>query len=364
MNMYKQVKAWFPVLGIALTLGACSSGGDGAFHPPDISKQPVAINSSNEGQVSQTGYDGSSGGATIGGSSLGFVGIQSNTSSDGQKLSPSIFNNVKMLLDTAVNFTTNQSDTASVSGVQFSDSGSCRVEVSPGNFIGSGSASVQANIAAGFTADGDPIAITSGDSISMSFNSCDFGIGSEFNGSVTYIFNSDAVWADLKNDNYDIDATFEFDNWSIRSTDPDFPFSFTTHGTVDMSVTVSGTTENFQMSGDSLYFVTPDESVHLINFDFVAMTDGFNSTVEANFTIGSTSLDGQVTVDSYFESTLGEYPTTGHMYITGDNSELDVDVNGDGTLTVNLTIDGVVQPDYPKNNVAWADLGIEVSNAF
>jgi hypothetical protein len=359
-------KLWLPVLGVALGLNACSSGGGGGgFNAPDIPDQPIAIDSSNEDQVAQAAFEGSNGGAGLGSPVTGVIGVQTDSTGNTQGVSPSLFNRVKTLFDNAVDNNLQQNGNVSVSGVQQSGSDSCGYKDPFTNEqIGSGTESFRINVAAGFNSTtGEPNSITAGDSVSVSFNNCDYGDGAVQNGSMSITFNTNISLAALNSDNYDIDISFSFNNLSTNYTDVDPPYTETLHGTISIGLTVIGSSTTFDMSGDSFYAVLPNESIHLTNFSFKATTDGVNNTVEAKFTIASTSIDGQITVASYFEASGSGYPTSGYMNITGDNSQLNVEVNGDGTVNVTLTVNGAVEAGYPKD-VAWSDLGIEVNNAF
>ena len=265
------------------------------------------------------------------------------------------------MLDNALNNDAQNIDTVSVTGAQFSGTESCAYQdPSTGQMIGSGSESFNVSIADFNEVTGEPNSFTIGDYMSVAFNNCDYGDGEVQNGAMTITFNSNVSQADITTEVFSLDVTFNINN--LTTTSATFGTE-TIHGSVDLSLDVNGTSVAFDMSGNSLYVVSEAESVHLTNFSFVATTDGNSTTIDSSFTIASTALSGQITVDSHFESTTGGYPTTGYMNITGNNSQLNITVNGDGTIEVMLTINGSPEAGYPKN-VAWSELGIEVDNAF
>jgi hypothetical protein len=357
-------------LGMLVLLTACSSGGDGGgnsgFVPPQISTQPVSISSANEDVVAQAAFEGSNGGAGLGSEALIFFETVSVTDGDTAVSNSSIYSVARKLLNASVDAKLQQAASASVAGVEFSGTEECAIRNELNQIIaGSGSESFQGDIAAGFDSEGMPNSITAGDHITSTFHNCDYGDGVVQNGSVSITFNSPINIVDLLSGSFSADVTFSFNNYSVASADAVVPDTEVLHGTVDISLAVNGASVTMSMSGDSLYVVLPDESVLLTNFSFDASTDGFSSTVDASFSIASTAIDGQISVVSHLETTGNNYPTVGYMNISGNNSQMNITVNNDGTtVNVTLTVNDVVQsPEYPKD-VAWADLGIEVSNVF
>jgi len=359
----------FSLLGAALGLVACSSGGDGGgggFIPPNISTQPVAITSDNEGEVAQAGFDGAQGGMGLA-SATDLVPIAAATAGSNTTSSNiNLYRTVRKFVDAAIDKQIDQTSTLSVTGVEFSDSASCAYQDPVTNqTIGSGSESFRASIADFNQQTGEPNSFSNGDYISVTFNNCDYGDGVVQNGSMTMTFNSNVSLMDVNAEVFSMNVTASFNNLSMTSITTGVE---TLHGTINLAFDVNGTSVSFNMSGSSFYAVSSAESVHLTNFSFSASTDGINSSVQATFTIASTMLDGQITVESQFSSNGAGYPTSGSMTITGDNSQLVVSVNGDGTtatatVNVTLTINGMVQAGYPKD-VTWSELGVEVNNAF
>lgn len=358
------------IIAAALGLAACGGsdgGGNGGFTPPDIPHQPIAITPDNESTVSQSAFDGANGGTGLGTNAIGFLGAVS-APQDGA-VGSSLFTTLKGLLDTTVDRgMTAQGGTATVTGVQYSGSSACGYQDPFTNeMVGSGTESYTINVAAGFDEKtGDPITITAGDYISSTFDNCDYGDGDVQNGSVSITFNSDINTGDLTTDNYSASITFSFDNFRVThmGMGDTVPTTETLHGAITLSIVANGTNVSFDMSGSSFYASSAEENIHLTDFSFSATSDGTNSTIEASFTLASTALQGQITVDSYIESSGGAYPTSGFINITGDNSELDIAINGDGTVNITLLTNGVVADGYPKNNVTWEQAGIVASNTF
>ena len=353
----------FSLLGAVFGLVACSSGGDGdsGFAAPQIPTQPVAISSANEDEVAQAAFEGANGGVGLGSGALNIIPGGVIVDNSAASKDANLYSTVKKLLDNALDKGTQRQNAASVTGAQFSGTESCAYQDPvTGQMIGSGSESFNVNIADFNEVTGEPNSFTSGDYMSVAFNNCDYGDGEVQNGAMTITFNSSVSQADITAEVFSLDVTFNINNLTTASA----TFGTETiHGSIDLSLDVNGTNVAFDMSGNSLYSVSAAESVHLTNFSFVAATDGVSSTVDSSFTIASTTLDGQITVDSHFETVGTGYPTTGYMNITGNNSQLNVTVNGDGTINVTLTVNGSVQAGYPKD-VAWSELGIEVNNTF
>jgi len=353
----------FSLIGAVFGLVACSSGGDGGsgFTAPNISHTPVAITTENESEVAQAGFDGANGGLALGSGAQNIIPGAVIVDSSAASKNTNLYSTVKKLLDNALDKGAQQQNAVSVTGAQFSGTESCAYQDPvTGQMMGSGSESFNASIADFNEVTEEPNSFTSGDYMSVAFNNCDYGDGEVQNGSMTITFNSNASQADITAEVFSLDVTFNVNN--LTTTSQTFGTE-TIHGTIDLSLDVNGTNVAFDMSGNSLYAVSEAESVHLTNFSFVATTDGVSTTVDSSFTVASSALNGQITVDSHFESTTGNYPTTGYMNITGNNSQLNISVNGNGTVEVMLTINGNPEVDYPKD-VAWSELGIEVDNAF
>ncbi|WP_455209417.1 hypothetical protein [Kaarinaea lacus] len=356
---------YISLLGATLGLAACSSGGDGGgggFTAPNISTQPVAITSANESQIAEAAFDGSQGGLGLGASAQGIIPgaviVDGSTTSNDFNL----FRTVRSLVDSAIDKQLSQTGAASVTGIQASGNDSCAYQDPVTmQMIGSGSESWQASIADFNQTTGEPNSFSNGDYVTVTFNNCDYGDGEVQNGTMSITFNSNVSLAAINADIFSMDITMSFTN--LRTTSATFGTE-TLHGTIDLSLSVNGTSASFDMSGNSFYAVSAAESVHLINFSFVAATNGSTSTVDASFTLGSTTLNGQITVVSHLEASGNALPATGYMNISGNNSQLDITINNDGTtVNVTLTINGAVQAGYPKD-IPWSDLGIEVNNAF
>jgi len=196
--------------------------------------------------------------------------------------------------------------------------------------------------------------------VTISYNACNDGYGEVLNGSMSLVFNTDISNTNTF-DYFDFNMTISFDNF--RSTIDGYG-TVTIDGDMTVATTIAGNLVTFSMSGNSFYVVDPDQSSHLTNFSFSFTLDQstFDTTIDSNFTIASTALNGQITVDVYFEIPFGStYPVSGSLSITGDNSQLVVSVVGDGTVDVTLSINGIVQAGYPKN-ITWAELGVVIND--
>lgn len=345
----------FSLLGAVLGLVACSSGGDGGsgFTAPNISHQPVAITTENESDVAQAGFDGANGGLAAGGSvpfsPLAISSANGSTSNN----NGNVYNIVKRVVTNGIRTDLTRTGTASVTGIQISDSAPC----SDG-----GSESFSASIADFNQQTEEPNSISVGDYISISYANCNEGFGEVLNGSMTMTFNSAMSLAELNSaSNINFSITASFNNFSVMES------GFGTvamHGSMDISTVLSNGNFTFTMSGDSFYAVAPDESVHLTNFDMsISVNESTNdSVVDSTFTVASTAINGQITVDSHLETAgFAMYPHTGYMNISGNNSQLNVVVDSVSSVTVTLMINGATEAGYPKT-ISWAELGVEVDN--
>jgi hypothetical protein len=360
----------FTLLGAALGLTACSSGGDGGggFTAPAIPTQPVAITSDNEGEVAQAAFSGSTGG--VGLSDIGF--LPGSVVGSGTSCDIKLYHTVKKLLDSALNKTAQSNDIVSVSGVQFSDSFPCEYwDPDTGQYVESGSESINASIADFNEATGEPNSFSVGDYINVTSNNCQDFKGEVKNGSFSMTINSNVNMADMNAEVFTLDVTQSFNNFRITTTDflTGVKSTETLHGSIDLNLDANGGNVDFDMSGNSLYVVSPSESVLLTNFSITAtVNEDVNGMVisvvmDSSFTVASTAIDGQIMVVSHFEASGNGAPTAGYMNITGDNSQLNITVIDDLTINVTLIIGGNVQAGYPKD-VSWSELGVEVNNAF
>lgn len=339
-------------IGVALTLGltACGGGGGGnsGFKAPNINHTPVSIDESNQAEVAQAGLDGATGSLDVGGA-VPFAPVGVVIEGDSAEGNVKLYSFIRRVVTGAISNDVGSANGSSVTGVQFSGSEPCFV---------SGSRNFNGNIS-----DPNGNSIFPGDNMTMSFDSCDDGDGEVVNGSMSITFNS--YIADTNTfDTIDFDLTVSFNNF--RST-PTGLATVTVHGSMDISTVVSGSAFTFTMSGDSFYVVEADEAVHLTNFDISFSYDEitFDAVLDSTFTVASTSLNGQITVDVYLEVPSGSlYPTTGYMTVTGNNSELSVVVAGYDSLNVDLTVGGSSVATYPRTNVTWSELGADVQSVM
>lgn len=340
----------YPILTIALLLSACGGGGGGGggnsgFEAPAISTTPVSISEANETEVAQAGVDASTGSSSLA-TSVPFSPLSLGANGSSKTVS----NNVYQIIQRAVidNVQSNAGSSGSVVGVQISGSDPCLV---------SGSESYSGNVT-----DTSGNSISSGDYVTVTYSDCNDGFGEVLNGSLTITFNSNISDTTTIN-NFDFSLTAQFSNY--QSTQEGYG-TVTIDGALNVSMTASASMFTFRMSGESLYAIEPGNSTHLTNFDisFSYNDSTLESVIDSTFTIASTALNGQITVDTYFVFPSGSYyPASGSLTITGSNSQLAVDVVGDGTVNVTLTIGGSVQAGYPKN-VTWAELGVEINNVI
>lgn len=331
-----------------IMLTACGGGGGGGsssgFEAPAISHTPIDIDESNEAAVTQAGLDATTGSADLG-SQVPFSPF-SLDGDDSKTVSPNVYQLIRRVVTN--NIRSDIGTSRSVVGVEISGSDPCFVS---GREIYNGD-----------VADISGNSISSGDTVTIVYEGCDDGYGEVLNGSMTITFNSDIP--DINTfDYFNFNLTVRFSNF--QSTQMGYG-TVTLDGEIDVAMAVSGNMFTFRMSGVSLYVVDPNSSTHLTNFDisFSINESTLETVIDSNFTIANTLLDGQITVDVYFVIPWGnQYPSSGSLTITGNNSQLAVDVVGDGTVNVTLTANGVVQAGYPKN-VTWAELGVEINSVI
>jgi len=342
----------FSILTIALSLSACGGGGGGGggggnsgFEAPAISSTPVTISDANANDVAKAGVEASTGSSALG-ASVPFAPFSLGANGGSKTVSSNVY---KLIQQTIIdNIQTGVGPTGAVLGVQISGSDPCFV---------SGSQSYSGNVA-----DSSLNSISSGDNVTVSYSDCNDGFGEVLNGSLTITFNSN-ISSTTTPDNFDFNLTAQFSNY--RSTQEGYG-TVTIDGGMTVSMAVSASMFTFSMSGESLYVIEPNNSTHLTNFDISFSYDDstLEAVIDSTFTIASTALNGQITVDTYFVFPAGSfYPTSGSLSIVGNGSQLDVAVVGDGTVDVTLTVGGMVQVGYPKN-VTWAELGVEINNVI
>ena len=333
------------LLGAALGLVACSSGGDGGggFVAPNISTQPVTITSANEPEVTEAAIGGTSGGLAAGSQGLSVLGADGTGSNN-----RNVYSLLRRIVTSSVERQLQASSSASVTGVSFNESEPCFV---------SGSARFSGSIA-----DPNSDSISSGDNVTVSFSSCNDGGGEVLNGSFSFRANSSVSESAVLSQNFSFNASLSFNN--LTATDSIGTYAM--HGGMTMAITIANSDVSFRMTGDSFYVVALEEAVRMTNFD-ISITGGNtgNAVIDSTYTIATTTIDGEITVDSHLEiANYAMYPHTGYIYITGGNStQLNITVTDNTSVSVDLLVGGVSEAGYPRN-VSWSNIDVEIDTAF
>jgi hypothetical protein len=197
--------------------------------------------------------------------------------------------------------------------------------------------------------------LSTGDSVSMTANSCDFG-GVVMNGSISV--NNIVITGDLSSWPFSLQMTMQASNFSV-TVDTE---TVTMNGRASITESSSdGTSFSTLFAADGLRIGIPGDTVTLMDYSMQATDNQANDqyTLNINGIIGSTSLGGSVnctTVQPLTGVGLAN-PDTGVIVCTGaDNSRVRLEVVD--SLSVRLLVDedgdGVTDP--PIITMLWDEL--------
>ena len=93
--------------------------------------------------------------------------------------------------------------------------------------------------------------------------------------------------------------------------------------------------------------------MHLTNFDIIEVPDqaSLTSVIDTAFTVASTAVSGQITVEALFYTdniTIAWYPNAGSINIVVGCSQLLIDVVDSASVFVLLMVNGTLESRYLK----------------
>jgi len=196
----------------------------------------------------------------------------------------------------------------------------------------------------------DQTALTSGDSVTLQFDSCNDGFGETLNGRFESVVNQFTPGA-VNPQDYVLAASATLVNLQLDTATA----SIVSNGDVGVIVDYSTPEEILASAdGNALTVDGGGRSDTLSNYsssERIVLADGVLSfTLELRGTLASTTLDAPVRFSNPLPLTglVGERPSAGELLITGSNSSvrlvvlsasnvrLDIDNNGDGQIDISI----------------------------
>ena len=329
---------WLGLFATTLVLTACGGGGGGgsSFTPPDINETPVAITAANQNAIALSVDAGINGTVAGGDVALGAVIVGSGSS-------PSAFNFASTkLLDYAkqgaaatVNLPAGVVDSATIDCGPTPDYGTMTITID--------------------IADPDFLVMVAGDSLSISSNSCNDGMGTTINGSFSFTIDSGSIILDCPSNCPDVAIAVNFNN--LRITESGLTAAI--HGGFTMAVSeIDGTSS---VSGTSLYLIAGADAIRLTNFNIDSSTTGSTTSSTVTMTIASTLIDGSITIETLdpILQDVGElHPHAGIVRVTGAGEATLTIVYVDSTQ-VNFYLDpdgDGPEPEVETLGVLWTDM--------
>jgi hypothetical protein len=191
----------------------------------------------------------------------------------------------------------------------------------------------------------DPTTLTPGDFINVDADNCDDGLGEVVNGLME--MSIDAFSGDFSAGLYELTMTLELTNFQVttaadvQNSNGDVTVTLNTLAAPYVTAAVSGTA--MTVDGNS-------ETSSLLNYESSQSVDGGQQpapyALGALGTLDSSELPGTLDYSTpvAFEGDLGDYPHTGELLVTGDDSSarlvaidsvnvrIDIDLDDDGTV--------------------------------
>jgi hypothetical protein len=319
-------------------LGACGGGGGGGGDTAISASDPVSVTSANAATVAGAAVNSADG---LSGSSIGLLGVPGgvSTAAVGQTSGAQIG-----AIDTVLQQVRRAPEILASGGSQVS-----AAAVQPIN-----EACDSGSISGSFNDADNDLALSTGDSFSMTANSCDFG-GVVMNGSIS--ISNIVVNGDPNSSAFSLQLTMQASNFSV------------TVGSETVSMNGGATIDESSSNGiistgfvtDGIQIGIPGETVTLVNYSMQATDNTANGeyTLDINGVISSTSLGGSVvcTTEQLLKGVDTANPYEGVIVCTGaDNTRVTLNAMSD-SINVELLVDengdGVTDNTIP---MLWDEL--------
>ena len=204
----------------------------------------------------------------------------------------------------------------------------------------------------------DPLVVTAGDSITMSFSNCEFvDDGEIYNGSLTMTF---------KDIGPNMSFAFSFNNFQIKEKFTGD--SMLMHGDYTLTTLINLPKTSVQLVSNSLLvnevYQGDEFSTLLTGLDQSAVHDSSvgSDTYKANFTVTDSHFGGKVTVETRTDFVVtSSVATDGEMIITGANgAKIRLKAQSSPNVLVEYDLDGDGSyGDQPSETLDLRDLGKE-----
>lgn len=353
----KSMRLALVYLGVAMLATGCGGGGGSSSGGSvSIPTAAVQITQTNAAEVAKSANSSAQGMAKTGSSTAGIVGVVAQ---------PSGFTH--SVLDISL------AKFAKIRNLQLSQNGGA-VGVIAG-FPISGPCAVSGTMSMDINDANNNGTVDSGDTITMSLNQCDDGLGTVDNGSMSFsISGLSGPLGGTGTPSAPLTASFTLTFSNLSSYDQATMATDTINGDITFSTSDDGTNTTGIMYGTSLSMSNSVDGAFLITNYNISFTEanvtGPSSPFSFSFsmTTASTIAGGSVTITTSpaFTGFGNGNPTAGQMVITGaNNSTLTMTAQSDGThVGIVVDDDGAAGPNAPVTitnpatgqDYTWADL--------
>lgn len=208
----------------------------------------------------------------------------------------------------------------------------------------------------------DPLTLTAGDTIIVTYDNCDDGFGEVIDGTLDSVV--DAFTGDVLAGAYDMTMTMELIDFQVASATETLLANGDGTATID---SLAAPYVEASVSGDSMTSDLNGSTETLTNYASAQTVNAGVSpspyTLTASGTLDSSQLDGAVTYSTplMFEGEDDNYPHVGQMLIAGDGSSARIIAQPNAIDVVIEIYDNATGTGTPTDmiNTTWAELAGE-----
>jgi hypothetical protein len=324
-------------ISISVLLVACGGGGggDGASNVGISASDPVAITQDNATEVASATFEATDG---LTGNSEGALGLVPASVGQASAAQINVIETIIQQAKRAPVFLSNDGTGGVVPAATQTSEEACE----------------NGSISATFNDNDNDLTLSTGDSVSMTANNCDFG-GVVMNGTIS--MSNVVVSGDESSPPYSMQFRMQATNFSVTVTGETVVMSG--DGTISESSS-DGFNFSSSVSGNGIRITAAGETLTLTDYDILETENEATGeyAISINATISSSSVGGSVTVttDVALSGIGSGDPSAGQVTCVGANSSsLTLTVVDSLSVQIEVDTDGIGGPDETLS-LAWTAL--------